>query len=511
MIGDGLRGVLRSARQVRDLRRGAVGGSFARDAFGATFGRGAVDLQAEDVVELGHRLILGRAPDPALRSALLDDLASGRLTASQAWADLVASPEFAQRVAHQRAVIEATEPPHVDGLIDVADLREAKSIEEHNAAAEGYFASRDRDTVEVMLAKPFSSALETTELLTCFGHMVAGLQVLPGETLLDFGAGSGWTSWNFAQLGCNVICSDVAPSALELARERFERWPISPGRQAPRFLVFDGHRFDLPDASVDKACCFDAFHHLINQSAVMAEFARVLKPGGLVGFDEPGLHHSKAAQAQFEMREFGVVEGDIDLAEIAVMADKAGLEFVAADVLTVRPIWARLEEFTDLVDNRVPDADMIQQFANQIHAKQLFILRKPGGAGPDSRDRAALGARLELLELNAATDAADVRVQIRLNVHNTGAAAWLPLSAPTGAVALGARILHPESWETRIITNRELTLQPGEQAEVNGTFVLPVRLAGHEVSINLVSESVAWFDVCGTPALGVRVSTDSTP
>jgi hypothetical protein len=326
--------------------------------------------------------------------------------------------------------------------------------------------------------------------------------------LLDFGAGTGWTSWNFVQLGCKVICSDVSPTALKLARERFERWPPSPGRAMPSFLVFDGHRLDLPDDSVDKACCFDAFHHLINQPTIMAEFARVLKPGGLVGFDEPGLHHSKAEQAQFEMREFGVVEGDIDLHDMAAMAHTAGLEFVAADVLTVRPIWAQLDEFVDLVAHRVPDAEMIQQFANQVQAKQLFILRKPDGSCRDSRDRSGLSARLKLLELRTNRDVLGIHVQIRLTVHNTGTAAWLPLSAPAGAVALGVRFLGPRPWETRIAADRALTLQPGEQFDVQGSFLLPSWLAGQEISINLVSESVAWFDVCGTPALHVDLKVE---
>ena len=274
---------------------------------------------------------------------VIRDIREGRLTVGQALAAFASSDEFAGRVAHQRAIIRAADPGPLDGLIDVRELAQAKSIEEHNAAAEGYFASRNEAFVESMLAKPYTQPVETTELLTCFAHMIDGLRLLPGDKLLDFAAGTGWTSWMFTQLGAEVICSDVSPSALAMARRRYERWPSIPGRPEPSFLVFDGHRLELADDSVDKICCFDAFHHLVNQPEVIAEFARVLRPGGLIGFDEPGDHHSKSHQSQYEMRTFGVVEGDIDLREMAAMARDSGLEFVAADMLTVRPIWSDLD------------------------------------------------------------------------------------------------------------------------------------------------------------------------
>ncbi len=437
-----LRAHTQAAHSFKHLRRSFVpskSGKYAK----------RVSISHEDAVDLGYRLILGRTAGSSARREALATLASGHTNVLQLWADLASSDEFTSRVEHQLAIIAAAGPPPLAGLIDVAEMRNAKSVEQHNLAADEYFASRDRAIVEVMLAKPFSSPIETTELLTCFGHMVAGLRLLPGEKLLDFGAGTGWTSWNFAQLGAEVICSDVSAAALDYAHERFERWPLSPGRPQPTYLLFDGHHFDLPDESIDKACCFDAFHHLVNQDEVMAEFARVLKPGGLIGFDEPGLHHSKADQAQFEMREFGVVEGDIDLNDMAAMAARVGLEFVAADILTVRPIWADLDDFTDLVATRVPTRSMVNQLANQVHAKQLFILRKPGGASSDSRDRAAISAETNLIRVETQILDEGICVNAEIEIRNSGSARWLAIDVPVGGVALGARVLSPHPWETQ--------------------------------------------------------------
>jgi SAM-dependent methyltransferase len=462
-------------------------------------------LTIEDAVDLGHRLILARPPDPQFRNSLLRQIRDGRLTVGQAFAVIASSDEFAGRVAHQRAIIRAAEPALDAGLIDVRELAGAKSIEEHNAAAEDYFAGRDEAFVESMLAKPFAQSVESTELLTCFAHMVDGLRLLPGDRLLDFAAGTGWTSWMFSQLNVEVICSDVSPSALAMARRRYRRWPSIPGRPDPSFLVFDGHRLDLPDSSVDKICCFDAFHHLINQAEVMVEFARVLRPGGLIGFDEPGHHHSKAAQSQYEMRTFGVVEGDIDLRDMAAMAAAAGLEFVAADMLTVRPIWSDLASFTDLVATRVPSAAMIQQFAHQIHNKQQFILRKPGGPGPDSRDLTVLRGELQLVSSEVRRDGEDYRTRLEVVVRNTGAARWLGPDAPVGAVVLAARASGTPGWNLVLEVDPGVDLDPAEQRAVTAVATVPGSLRGQELVINLLAAGVTWFDICGTEPIVVAL------
>lgn len=48
----------------------------------------------------------------------------------------------------------------------------------------------------------------------------------------------------------------------------------------------DAAAIDLPDASVDIVFCHQTFHHLVEQERALAEFYRVLKPGGLLLFAE---------------------------------------------------------------------------------------------------------------------------------------------------------------------------------------------------------------------------------
>jgi len=196
-----------------------------------------------------------------------------------------------------------------DQLIDADALLASTSLEELTARADELV--RSMEDPSALLAKPCSSLREAPDLLACFGLLLSGLAPLPGMTVLDFGAGSCWTSHFLTQMGCRVIAMDVSEAMLDLGRRRYAEQPVFGQQPAPEFRVFDGHRMDLPDESVDRILCFDALHHVGNMSEVLAEMGRVLRPGGVAGFSEPGPNHSLDPQSQHEMRRYGVPERDL--------------------------------------------------------------------------------------------------------------------------------------------------------------------------------------------------------
>src|SRR5262245_36136793 len=101
-------------------------------------------------------------------------------------------------------------------FIDVRKLIDELSVDELCHSSEQFFANRiDWDSLQ---AKPFAEIEESPELLICFAHVVRGLKLLPDMTLLDFGAGTCWTSHFLSQLGLKVIALDVSQSALNLGR-----------------------------------------------------------------------------------------------------------------------------------------------------------------------------------------------------------------------------------------------------------------------------------------------------
>src|SRR6185436_17074989 len=207
-------------------------------------------------------------------------------------------------------------------FIDVKKLIAETPIEQLNRTAEEYFASL-RDW-EDHLAKPFSRAEDAPQLLINLAVLLQGLNVTPGMTVLEYGAGTGWLSRYLTQLGCRAILLDVSPTALNIARELYARQKPIGDRFEPRFLVFNGRNIELPDASVDRIVCFDAFHHAPNPEEVLREFSRVLKPGGIAAFAEPGPRHSTTTQSQYEMRTYGVVENDIDIHALWAAAERLG-------------------------------------------------------------------------------------------------------------------------------------------------------------------------------------------
>ena len=90
----------------------------------------------------------------------------------------------------------------------------------------------------------------------------------PIERLLDVGGGSGRAA--AALTGPDIAVVDASVGMLSRARR---------GRGLSG-IAADAGRLPFRDASVDAITIVDAFHHLPDQDAALAEAARVLAPGG---------------------------------------------------------------------------------------------------------------------------------------------------------------------------------------------------------------------------------------
>lgn len=104
-----------------------------------------------------------------------------------------------------------------------------------------------------------------------------------GGVLLDVGCGQGksFRLLHEAFQPQRLIGLDADPHSLELSRGEAEREQIE-----AELIAGDCAQITLPDASVDIVFCHQTFHHLVEQERAMAEFWRVLKPGGLLLFAE---------------------------------------------------------------------------------------------------------------------------------------------------------------------------------------------------------------------------------
>jgi len=105
---------------------------------------------------------------------------------------------------------------------------------------------------------------------------VARLPIRPGERVLEVGVGTGLSLPHYPP-GCRVTGIDISEPMLEQARERAEDL-----RRAVELRRMDARRLDYPDASFDHVLAPYVISVVPEPQRVMAEIARVCRPGGTV-------------------------------------------------------------------------------------------------------------------------------------------------------------------------------------------------------------------------------------
>jgi ubiquinone/menaquinone biosynthesis C-methylase UbiE len=101
--------------------------------------------------------------------------------------------------------------------------------------------------------------------------------------VVDVGCGSGYSLPKLAQRFAprELVGVDIDPEMLAAAGAEAARAGV-----AVRLVEASSSRMPLPDNHADLLFCHQTFHHLVDQEAALAEFLRVLKPGGILLFAE---------------------------------------------------------------------------------------------------------------------------------------------------------------------------------------------------------------------------------
>lgn len=151
------------------------------------------------------------------------------------------------RIAEVRALLD---DPALTGAVDVDRV---DTVEGYRAWASTY-------------DQPGNAAFDVD------GPVIAGLvDPLPPGVALDAACGTGRYARLLADRGHQVIGVDSSPDMLARARTRVP---------AARFEQADLAALPVPDDSVDLVTCGLALTHLPDLAPAIAEFARVLRPGG---------------------------------------------------------------------------------------------------------------------------------------------------------------------------------------------------------------------------------------
>ncbi|MFN8543590.1 MAG: class I SAM-dependent methyltransferase [Candidatus Binatia bacterium] len=112
--------------------------------------------------------------------------------------------------------------------------------------------------------------------------LLAEVHPAPAWELLDVATGAGHTALAFAPRVRRAVALDLTAPMLETsARLAAER-----GLTNVEVRAGDAEALPFPDASFDLVTCRLAFHHFPRPGRAMLELARVLRPGGTLGFTD---------------------------------------------------------------------------------------------------------------------------------------------------------------------------------------------------------------------------------
>lgn len=439
--------------------------------------------------------ILGTLNDCAMEIVQIVTHTEGELTTASILARAGDATAMTRDGDDAPAVRQQTAPLAPD-YISPAEMIRSITVEDLSRRAEEYFARMD--SWDEQLAKPFGSTADAPAMLISLGAVLHGMHLVPGMTVLDFGGGTGWLTRALSQLGCRAILSDVSPTALRIARESIEKQPPIHAKEEVRYVLFDGRKIDLPDESVDRILCFDSFHHVPNPDDILREFGRILKPGGLAAFSEPGPEHSRSAQSQFEMRVHGVLENDVDVHHIRTVAREAGFDDFRLGVFDGTPPYMPLDEFEDFLAEGASLRRAARHMRDFTANVRTFTMRKRGEELLDSRTARGLLSRVSI-DI-APTAAAGEEISYTATVENIGTATWLPSSIETGGVSLGGhlyrdgRLVNFDFAWLALITE---PLPPGAQITAQGTLP-PLQQGHYTLDFDCVANRVTWFEQAGS-------------
>lgn len=177
--------------------------------------------------------------------------------------------------------------------------------------------------------------LKWATIVDIFGR----LQVGEGQTILDVGCGSGWTTLFLAEAGYRATGVDLAPAAIQMAMVRAERWGAQVELEVADMDVLDlGREFDA-------ILVHDALHHTARQAQVVANVARHLRPGGWALFGEPSWLHALSPHARRTTRELGWIERGIPVSLLRRDCRRAGLHEMRRFFEPTRPYESRARGF----------------------------------------------------------------------------------------------------------------------------------------------------------------------
>jgi 2-polyprenyl-3-methyl-5-hydroxy-6-metoxy-1,4-benzoquinol methylase len=142
------------------------------------------------------------------------------------------------------------------------------------------------------------------------------LPLCRGKDVLDAACGAGYGSAHLAQVARSVVGVDASEETIAFARGRY-RLPVL------EFRVGDVQAFEDGDGAYDVICSFETIEHVDDPERTLAEFARLLRPEGMLILSTPNAPATTTTPAnpfhriEWSLRDFeALLRGFFDLVEL---------------------------------------------------------------------------------------------------------------------------------------------------------------------------------------------------
>lgn len=109
---------------------------------------------------------------------------------------------------------------------------------------------------------------------------VLGEEIRQSGQFIDIGCGGGLLTEALGKRGYHVTGWDISEGALNAARRH-----AAASEVRVDYRKGSAYHLEIPSSSVDGVIAADIFEHLPNLPGAVSEVARILKPGGVLGFD----------------------------------------------------------------------------------------------------------------------------------------------------------------------------------------------------------------------------------
>jgi hypothetical protein len=213
------------------------------------------------------------------------------------------------------------------------------------------------------------------------------------------------------------------------------------------------------------------------------------------------------------MRNYKVVENDVDVHELWRAARAEGFRQLRLAIFHGPPFHVNLTEFEDFLAGGPATAPWVTSTRVFLRNARTFFLIKEGSERVDSRRADGLRCHIHVSPIDESISAGSA-ITTDAIVTNTGTAIWRPWDSGPGGVGCGVHLYDRDgtllSFDAGVVavadSGREVV--PGQSERVRIT-IPPQPPGTYIIELDCVASQVSWFAPLGSRPARVTVTVSS--